>query len=308
MTMSPPATTYRGRLAPSPTGLLHLGHARTFDVAHRRAREAGGNLVLRMDDLDRDRVRPEFAAACIEDLRWLGLDWDEGPDVGGPFAPYCQSGRMESYRAAFERLRDAGRLYPCRCSRNDILSALAAPHAGGEEPVYPGTCRHRTGGEVGEGARVAWRFRVPDGRRVTFEDRIAGPQAFRAGVDFGDFVVWRPDDLPSYQLACAVDDVEMGITEVVRGADLLPITARQILLIEALGAEVPAYAHCPLVTDDAGRRLAKREDAVGLRTLRERGLRPEDVLNGPENPLADRGIARNVAPRSAVRATAASAE
>lgn len=278
--MPDPVIAYRGRLAPSPTGLLHLGHARTFAAAHQRARAAGGRLVLRMDDLDRDRVRPEFDAACLEDLRWLGLDWDEGPDVGGPFGPYRQSERIDRYRAALERLREAGRVYPCRCSRKDILSALAAPHAGGEEPVYPGTCRVRSGEGIAAGTRVAWRFRVPDGRRVGFEDRIAGPREFVAGADFGDFVVWRPDDLPSYQLACAVDDVAMGITEVVRGEDLLPSTARQILLIEALGGRVPGYAHCPLVTDETGRRLAKREDAVSLRSLRGRGVRPEQ-LAGP---------------------------
>ena len=271
--------TYRGRLAPSPTGFLHAGHARTFGVAADRAAAAGGTLILRNDDLDRDRVRPQFVAGFFEDLSWLGLRWTEGPDVGGPLGPYSQSERLPLYRVALERLRDCGRVYPCRCSRRDILSAIAAPHAGDEEPLYPGTCRNAAI-VVRNAERVAWRFRVNDGEAVTFEDGQFGPQCFVAGRDFGDFVVWRQDDLPAYQLSCVVDDAAMQITEVVRGADLLASTARQLLLYRALGLSEPAFFHCALVTDETGERLAKRNDALSLRTLRERGVRPDEVIQG----------------------------
>ncbi|MFO1460316.1 MAG: tRNA glutamyl-Q(34) synthetase GluQRS [Verrucomicrobiota bacterium] len=284
MPMSPgnsaePAGTppYRGRLAPSPTGLLHLGHARTFWTAFQRARDTKGSLVLRNEDLDRDRARPEFVAAFIEDLHWFGIQWQEGPDMGGPFAPYDQSSRVPLYRDAFERLRAAGHLFPCTCSRRDIQSALAAPHAGDEEPVYPGTCRCRDAAAIPAGTRVSWRFRVPDRQTIAFLDLSAGPQCFTAGVDIGDFIVWRHDDLPSYQLACVVDDDAMGITEVVRGADLLVSTARQLLLYQALGLTPPAFYHCPLVTDAAGVRLAKRHDALSLRSLRKSGRSPDEL-------------------------------
>ena len=275
------ARPYRGRLAPSPTGYLHLGHARTFWTAQQRAVEQGGTLVLRNDDLDRHRCKAEFVSAMMEDLRWFGFDWQEGPDLGGPHAPYSQSERMPLYRAAFQRLRAGGFLFPCTCSRQDVLRALAAPHAGEDEPVYPGTCRNVTGdtGQMSGATHAAgrnspspaWRFRVPEDRVVTYVDGQFGPQTFVAGRDFGDFVVWRNDDLPAYHLACVVDDALMGITEVVRGADLLPSTARQILLFEALGAPVPDFLHCPLVTDANGMRLAKRHDALSLRALRAQG-------------------------------------
>lgn len=272
-----PPAPYRGRLAPSPTGLLHLGHARTFWTAFERARAAHGTLILRNEDLDRDRARPEFVAAFVEDLHWFGIDWEEGPDIGGPHAPYDQSRRISAYRDAFERLRQSGHLFPCTCSRRDIQSALAAPHAADEEPVYPGTCRSREPATIPAGARVSWRFRVPDGQTVRFNDHGAGPQEFNTGTDFGDFIVWRHDDLPSYQLACVVDDAAMGITEVVRGADLLVSTARQLLIYQALGLTPPAFYHCPLITDDAGVRLAKRHDALSLRSLRQSGRSPDGL-------------------------------
>lgn len=277
-------TGYRGRMAPSPTGWLHVGHARTFAVAHRRAREAGGRVVLRVDDLDGARCRAEFEEGLVEDLRWLGLDWDEGPDVGGAVGPYRQGERVGRYREAWERLRLGGWLFPCSCSRKDLRMAVGAPHAGEEEAPYPGTCRDRGISEV-EGlaaeARMAWRFRVPEGEEVGFEDGACGWQVWVAGRDFGDFVVWRGDGVASYQLACVVDDAEMGITEVVRGEDLLLSTARQILLYRALGWEVPRFFHCPLVTDAAGVRLAKRHDALSVRRLREEGRSPDAVLGGP---------------------------
>jgi glutamyl/glutaminyl-tRNA synthetase len=272
-------TSYRGRLAPSPTGLLHLGHARTFWIAQERARVAGGTLILRNDDLDRARCRPEFVAAMLEDLRWFGLHWAEGPDCGGPFAPYSQSERLPHYIAAFEQLRAAGHLYPCYCSRQDIRRALTAPHAGEEEPVYPGTCRplHSSSSSSPHRASINWRFRIPPDTLVTFHDSARGPQSALAGRDLGDFIVWRKDDLPSYQLATVADDAAMGITEVVRGEDLITSTFRQLLLYRALGLTQPAFHHCALVLDEHGTRLAKRHDALSLRALREAGRTPESL-------------------------------
>ena len=273
---------YRGRLAPSPTGYLHLGHARTFWIAAERARLAGGSLILRNDDLDRARCRPEFVAAMIEDLRWLGLDWSEGPDSGGPHAPYDQSARLPLYRAALERLHAAGLIFPCTRSRRDVESAAGAPHENGidDEPVYPPEFRPPAGTPLpplGPRVSVNWRFRVPDGETLHFNDGAAGPQHATTGRDFGDFIVWRKDDTPSYQLACAVDDAAMRVTEVVRGADLIRSTFRQLLLFRALGAPAPAFYHCPLVTDADGVRLAKRHDALSLRELRRQGVSPESL-------------------------------
>jgi glutamyl-tRNA synthetase len=268
---------YRGRLAPSPTGYLHLGHARTFWAAYRRARAAGGALVFRNEDLDYQRCKPEFVQAMFEDMRWLGLDWDEGPDVDGPFAPYAQSQRRNFYIECWHRLRDAGCIYPCSCSRKDLERALQAPHEEDDEIHYPGTCRHR----VSEAKQwesptgISWRFQVPDGESVSFEDAHFGPQQFIAGIDFSDFLVWRRDDIPAYQLAVVADDEAMQITEVVRGADLLKSTARQLLLIRALGYREQKYFHCPLLCDEHGVRLAKRHDALSLRKLRQSGTAPE---------------------------------
>lgn len=275
--------SYRGRLAPSPTGHLHLGHARTFWIAAERARAAGGVLILRNDDLDAVRFRLDFVDAMYEDLRWLGLTWAEGPDVGGPCAPYNQSARRSHYRAALERLHAAGLIFPCTRSRRDVLDAIGAPHegAGDDEPVYPKSFRPAAGSSLptlDHQISVNWRFRVPD-EELLFEDSEFGAQRATAGKDFGDFLVWRKDDVPSYQLACAVDDAAMGITEVVRGADLIKSTFRQILLLHALGERIPSFHHCPLMVDDKGVRLAKRHDALSLRTLRERGVSPQ-VITG----------------------------
>ncbi len=270
---------YRGRLAPSPTGYLHLGHARTFWTAQQRARAAGGTLVLRNEDLDARRFRLEFVDAMLEDLRWFGFRWQEGPDCGGPFGPYAQSERGHFYRAALEKLREGGWVYPCRCSRGDVLRALQAPHAGEEEPVYPGTCRPAPGTRFkgGETKGANWRFRVPDGERISFVDGFFGSQQFEVGRDFGDFVVWRHDDVPSYQMSVVVDDAAMRMSEVVRGADLLVSTARQLLLYRALAWTPPAFYHCPLMTDESGVRLAKRHDALSLRRLRAEGRTPEEL-------------------------------
>lgn len=254
--MNNPVLTYRGRFAPSPTGFLHAGHMRTFQTARERAQAAGGTMILRVEDLDAARCRPEFREAVLEDMRKFGLSWSEGPDVGGPFAPYRQSDRRPHYLAVWRRLVDLGMIYPCRCSRKDILLA-GAPHPEDEEPTYPGTCRELRM-EAEEPAGWSWRFQVPDGERVAFEDGRLGRCEAVAGVDFGDFVVWRRDDVPSYQLAVVADDMAMGITEVVRGEDLLTSTFRQLLLYRALGGAAPDFFHAAMVTDGKGRRLAKR--------------------------------------------------
>ncbi len=266
---------YLGRLAPSPTGHLHLGHARTFWIAAQRARLAGGSLLLRNDDLDALRFRLDFVDAMIEDLRWLGFTWEE-PVI-------AQSARMPRYRAALEQLHAARLIFPCTRTRRDVLDAIGAPHEGGadDEPVYPPQFRPPADAPLpplGENVGVNWRFRVPDGEAIAFADGKFGPQHAVAGRDFGDFLVWRKDDVPSYQLACAVDDAELGITEVVRGADLIKSTFRQLLLIRALGYAAPAYYHAPLMLDERGERLAKRHDALALRTLRERGVSPQQII------------------------------
>jgi len=292
------SSSYRGRLAPSPTGYLHLGHARTFWVAWQRARAAHGKLVFRNEDLDYQRCKPGFVRAMYEDLRWLGLDWDEGPDIGGPFAPYLQSERRSFYLDAWRKLRDSGLIYPCTCSRKDLERALSAPHeeprhscgtaalggvpAADDELPYPGTCREKIGTakDYDSPAGVSWRFEVPDGEAISFKDGYFGRQEFVAGRDFADFLLWRRDDIPAYQLAVVVDDAAMQITEVVRGADLLKSTARQLLLIRALGYATPAYFHCPLLRDEKNVRLAKRHDALSLRTLRAHGIDPEGLAKG----------------------------
>ena len=272
--------TYRGRIAPSPTGLMHLGHACTFWTAYQRTLEHNGTLVFRNEDLDPQRSKPAYAKAMIEDLCWLGICWQEGPDIGGPFGPYAQSGRRGLYVDTWRKLRDGGFIYPCTCSRKDLALSAAAPNEGDDEPLYPGRCRDF----IGEASRyetaagVNWRFRVPDGQVVSFNDLHQGAQSFVAGRDFGDFLVWRRDDVPAYQLAVVADDAAMQITEVVRGNDLLKSTARQLLLIRALGLSLPAYYHCDLVRDEAGVRLAKRNDALSLRALREQGRSPHELL------------------------------
>ena len=267
---------YRGRLAPTPTGRLHLGHARTFWLAAARARAAGpdSKLILRMEDLDSARCRAEFAAAALDDLRWLGLHWDEGPDIGGPHAPYEQSRRREVYLSAWRLLLDGDHIYPCTRSRADVALAAQAPHADDEdaEPLYPPKWRPLpgTGREATTPAALNsnWRFRVPDGEVISFHDALHGPQSFTVGRDFGDFLVWRRDNVPAYELAVVADDHAMAITEVVRGADLLKSTARQLLIYRALGWTPPAWCHAPLLLDEQGKRLAKRNDALSLATHR----------------------------------------
>jgi glutamyl-tRNA synthetase len=274
-------TPYRGRIAPSPTGLLHIGHACTFWTAYQRALAHKGVLIFRDEDLDPQRSQPHFAEAMLKDLRWLGIRWQEGPDVGGPFRPYRQSQRRQFYLDAWRKLRDSGAIYPCTCSRKDLALAASAPNEADDEPIYSGRCREKIteASRYAEPKGVNWRLRVPHGKAISFTDGRQGPQSFVASSDFGDFVVWRRDDVPAYQLAVVVDDAAMQVTEVVRGVDLLKSTARQWLLIKALGFDAPSYFHCDLIRDEAGVRLAKRHDSLSLRSLREQGKTPEQVLS-----------------------------
>ena len=276
--------TYRGRIAPTPTGDMHVGHARTFVSAWRRAADAGGALVLRIEDLDPLRCRAEWTARAVEDLTWLGVRWSDGP--------HFQSRRRPVYEATWRVLRDAGLVYPCHVSRSEVRDAAHAPHDDeeGRDPIFPPALRPPAGAgrDAASPAGVVWRFRVTDGEVVRFTDARRGPQSFTAGVDFGDFVVWRKDDVPAYELAVVADDVAMGITEVVRGDDLLRSTARQLLVYRALGAAPPAWCHLPLVRDASGRRLAKRHQALSIRELRDRGLTPADVLALAESEEVER--------------------
>jgi glutamyl/glutaminyl-tRNA synthetase len=273
----------------------------TFWRAQERARAAGGNLILRIEDLDVTRCRPEFFDAIIEDLKWFGFEWGEGPDVGGAFAPYVQSERRKFYLDTLEKLRAAGSIYPCRCSRRDVLEAAVAPHDENQEPIYPGTCRPVVGAVVSAAnsvaaavpaasetearclppqsrlAGISWRFRAPDGEQMKFVDEHLGRQSAVAGKDFGDFIIWRRDNVPAYQLAVVVDDVAMQITEVVRGEDLLLSTFRQLLLYRALNLKAPKFYHAPLIVDEAGMRLAKRQASLSVRALREAVAKPEEI-------------------------------
>jgi glutamyl-tRNA synthetase len=270
-----PGSDYRGRFAPSPTGDLHLGSAATALIAWLSARAAGGRLVLRIEDLDGPRTVAGAAERQLDDLRWLGLDWDEGPDVGGPAAPYRQSERSGRYDAALARLHAAGLVYACDCSRADIARVASAPHPGEEGPRYPGTCRDRTGGPWKR--PPALRLRVP-ADIVAVDDGLQGRVEQDVEGAVGDFVLRRGDGAYAYQLAVVVDDLAMGITEVVRGADLLGSAPRQALLARLLGADPPVFAHVPLVLAPDGTRLAKRARGVTLRDHRAAGARPGDVV------------------------------
>lgn len=266
-----------GRLAPSPTGAQHVGNARTFLLAWLSARSQQGAIVFRMEDIDSPRVKPWAVQQAMDDLRWLGLDWDFGPDVGGPHAPYTQTERQGLYRAALDRLKGAELIYPCTCSRSDVEAAASAPHAGQEGPVYPGTCSHRTAAEAKAlaGRPFSWRFRLQGSD--SFTDILHGPQS-QALPSLGDFVIAKSDDTPAYQLAVVVDDHAMGVTEVVRGDDLLPSTFRQRAIARALNFDSPVYVHVPLVIGPDGRRLAKRHGDTRISVLREQGIPPERLI------------------------------
>ncbi len=274
----------RGRFAPSPTGDLHLGGAYVALAAWLRVRAARGTFVVRVEDLDPPRVVPGAADRILDDLVWLGLDWDEGPRVGGPHAPYEQSRRGDRYEAAIAALDRLGLVFPCTCTRAEIARAASAPHAGEEGPRYPGTCRDP--GARREGRKPAIRLRVPDDALVTYDDAVVGRRTEHVFDAVGDLVLRRADGVASYQLAVVVDDLAMRIDEVVRGDDLLPSTARQVLLAtllrDALGAGPPRWVHLPLVLAPDGERLAKRHQSrfVGstIAELRELGASPREVV------------------------------
>jgi glutamyl-tRNA synthetase len=284
----------RGRYAPSPTGDLHLGNLRTALLAWLFARCSDGQFALRIEDLDRPRVRPGASERMLFDLRWLGLDWDEGPDIGGSYAPYIQSERQEIYTAHLQRLQDKGLIYPCYCSRAEIARAASAPH-GNEGPRYPGTCRYLTQTQRRQheiqNRRPSMRFRVDDERTVSFTDLLSGPAEQQIQQTVGDFIVCRSDGIFAYQFAVVVDDALMQINQVVRGVDLLESTARQILLFEALGFEVPTFAHIPLLLDKHGKRFSKRIQSAGLEPLRSAGATPGQIIGqmAAECGLVDRG-------------------
>ena len=257
-----------GRLAPSPTGRLHVGHARTFLLAWWHARSRGGRVLLRIEDLDRARVKPGMQEECLRDLEWLGLDWDG--------APLVQSADTSALAAALERLLAAGAAYPCACSRKDLERALSAPHASDGELRYPGTCRER-GLALDSGARLALRLRVPEGE-LELEDGVAGRFTSDVQREVGDFVLARRDGFFAYQLAVVVDDARTGVNEVVRGADLLASAARQWHVQRALGLPHPRWFHVPLVVDEHGERLAKRRGDLALASLRASGVDPRALV------------------------------
>ncbi len=266
----------RSRFAPSPTGRMHLGSLRTALLVWLDARARGGKFILRMEDLDQQREIKGAADQILEDLEWLGLDWDEGPDVGGPFVPYKQSERFGFYKDEAKKLLDRGLLYPCVCTRRDIELATVAPAAGDEGPPYPGTCRGKSLEELG-GKKAALRFHVKPGK-VAFQDRVFGKITQEVSEEIGDFVVVRKDAAAAYQLAVVLDDIAMEITDVVRGADLLSSTPRQILLYEALEKKIPAYAHVPLMLAASGEKFSKRERSVHVGALREAGWKREKLV------------------------------
>jgi glutamyl-tRNA synthetase len=300
---SSPAMTTRGRYAPSPTGTTHLGNASTALLAWLSVRAREGAYVVRMEDLDRARVVRGSAEAILEDLHWLGLDWDEGPGTGGVYAPYAQSERMAGYEAAFACLRAAGLVYRCFCSRKDIRSAAIAPQAPGDEAHYPGTCRDLSPDDVARkteaGTIPAWRFRVGPSPAFEFEDLVRGRFEAAPG-SIGDFVVRRADGVPAYQLAVVVDDIAMKISEVVRGEDLLASTIRQLLLYRAFGAAPPEFAHVPLLLGDDGVRLSKRHRGVTLSEMRDAGESAESVVGRLAHRHGLRGTAAPVSPRELV--------
>ncbi|MCL1939433.1 MAG: tRNA glutamyl-Q(34) synthetase GluQRS [Desulfovibrionaceae bacterium] len=285
----------RGRLAPSPTGRLHLGNAYAFLAAWLRTRSQGGTLILRLEDIDPERSRESFAEGIYEDLAWLGLTWDEGPDQEGSFGPYAQSRRLDRYSALLDDLQRRGLAYPCYCTRKELRLLASAPHIGDEGVPYPGTCRALSSGarlEYEDSSRKASlrlniqaslaALRTGEDEDVhalmAFRDAVLGPQAVATATWGGDFALRRSDGVVAYQLAVAADDAAMGVTEVVRGDDLAPSTPRQILLLRLMGAAPPLYAHLPLLCDASGERLAKRHQGLEIAALRRNGIGPEAII------------------------------
>lgn len=267
----------RGRFAPSPTGYIHLGNVWSAFLAWLQVRQAGGTLVLRIEDIDEQRSKAVYTKALMEDLSWLGLDWDEGPDVGGPYGPYVQQERYDRYDEALDVLREKGLLYPCYCSRTR-LQAIGAPHAG-EHTVYDGHCYGLSEAERRRMTKKpSWRIHVPD-KTIYFTDGVYGKQAGNLPHGCGDFVVRRADDMYAYQLAVSVDDGSMAITHVLRGEDLLSSTAQQIWLMKILGYEAPHYTHVPMLIDGDGNRLSKRQKGITVRALRQDGVDAETILS-----------------------------
>ena len=267
-----------GRLAPSPTGAQHLGNARTYLLAYWSARKTNSNLVLRIEDVDSPRVKHWASQQAVDDLRWLGIDWDEGPDVGGSNAPYVQTERLQLYRDALQRLIELGLVFPCTCTRKDIQSAGSAPHFDHEPAVYPGFCAGwKRGDSLPEEGTYCWRFRAGTQQRE-FDDLVLGHHECVPADALGAFPVTQKSGEPSYQLAVVVDDAAMGVTEVVRGNDLVASTFRQIELYHALGLNIPRFAHVPLVCGTDGRRLAKRHGDTRLSFYREQGVSPARII------------------------------
>jgi glutamyl-tRNA synthetase len=260
-----------GRLAPSPTGAQHVGNARTYLIAWLSARAQGGRIVLRLEDIDSPRIKAGAAEQALEDLHWLGLDWDG--------APLIQTQRLSLYEHALGQLQSRELVYPCTCSRSDVEQAASAPHAEHEGPLYPGTCSHRqvADADVLQGTPYCWRFRA-DSSASAFVDGFRGSERIDASAASGDFVVWKSAGTPAYQLAVVVDDAALGVSEVVRGDDLLLSTPRQLLLYAALGLTPPRFVHVPLVVGPDGRRLAKRHGDTRLASLRGAGVPPDALL------------------------------
>ncbi|MCH1494321.1 MAG: tRNA glutamyl-Q(34) synthetase GluQRS [Rubripirellula sp.] len=267
-----------GRFAPSPTGAQHLGNARTYLLAYWSAKQRGQRLIFRVEDVDSPRVKPWAVQQSLDDLLWLGLTWDEGPDREGAVGPYLQTQRMSIYKRVLQDLIAENRVYPCCCTRKDIQNAGSAPHFDHEPAIYPGTCAGwKHGMPLPEAGTYCWRFRSSE-KVFEFDDRVLGLQVTRPSETLGDFPVTQKNGEPSYQLAVTVDDSEMGITEVVRGNDLVASTFRQLQIFEFLNATPPTYAHVPLVLGKDGRRLAKRHGDTRLSTLRSSGVAPEQIV------------------------------
>lgn len=280
------------RFAPTPTGGLHLGNVRTALVAYLAARRLKQRFILRMDDLDPQAVKPGAIEEQLDDLAWLGIEFDEGPREGGAFGPYTQSQRFDQYAGVLEHLNDMNVLYPCWCSRKEVIAAAQAPHASDEGPIYPGTCRPKRIQPLASLAHLPEKNgRVPalrinvgaalkhiGQRTLTYQDLVFGEQSVDPIRSFGDFVVRRRDTIASYQLACAFDDSEMACGLVLRGSDLRLSTGRQLLFFRLMQWSAPEYAHIGLVLDSNGKRLSKRERAISIASLRADGVLPKDVL------------------------------